>query len=168
MGCVSLGSDIAWLHVCLYKEGFKKSKEYEEASERGLLPFCPNASVTLQSFGASDTREVAEVQTTFVQPIISVTLRTQQKSASHSQSPLSQCFCHEVDLIICVALFCVKWLSFTSFNEKSVCRKQTLQCYSSSYRAAISASAFFICSFTLSGPAMRTALPRLNIQPKNC
>ena len=74
MGCVSLGSDIAWLHVCLYKDGFKKSKEYEEASERGLLPFCPNASVTLQSFGASDTREVAEVQTTFVQPIISVTL----------------------------------------------------------------------------------------------
>ena len=90
------------------------------------------------------------------------------KKVPHSQSPLSQCFCHEVDLIICVALFCVKWLSFTSFNKKNACRKQTLQYYSSSYRAVISSSASFIFAFTLSGPTMRTALPRPNIQPKNC
>jgi len=132
-----------------------------------LLFFCPDASVIPLSSTASDTRMMSGVQSQAVQSKSAVTLRTQEKKGVFGQIALSQCFCHEVDLIICVALFCVKWLSFTSFNKKSVCERQTQKCYSS-YRAAISASAFFICSFTLSGAVIRTALPRLNIQPKNC
>ena len=72
--------------------------------------------------------------------------------------------CH---FIVAVAIPSVNSLSFTKSGSTEE-NASVLPLAYSLYRLLISSSVAFIFSFTASGAAMRTVLPRLNTQPKNC